>query len=321
MIVSRGTTLGKILTRNRVILTIIVSVAVIDQVADEFYSFGERSVFSLGAVRVLVFAISVFLIFRFNEAYGRWWEARKLWGQLVAQSRIFGRQVATLLDGGHIPEMKDPEQERCIKRELINRQIAYVNALRITLRRSHSAEDFAKTLGDFGKYLSPSEFEEIRGTSNFATQLVRKQGETFRRLLGPNLSQNILFMQLDSTLNRLHEAQTGCERIKNTVFPDSVSFICRIFVWALIILIPLSIVESDNHVSFADFAEVIIGSILVFVFVLIEQLGRDLQDPFSNSPNDTPMTALCRTIEIDLLEQLGEADVPPPIEPEKGVLL
>ena len=188
------------------------------------------------------------------------------------------------------------------------------------IRRSDSAQDFKKTWDEFGQYLSPSELEEVKVTSNFATQLVRKQGEVFRRLLGANLSQNLLYMQIDTTLNRLHEAQTGCERIENTAFPDTVSYVCRIFVWVLIVLIQLSIIESDNRFGFVDVAEVLVGSLVAFGFVLIEQLGRDLQDPFSNPPNDTPMTALCRTIEIDLLEQIGETKVPAPIEPENGVL-
>lgn len=56
-------------------------------------------------------------------------------------------------------------------------------------------------------------------------------------------------------------------------------------------------------------------------FMVVEQLGASLKNPFENQDNDTPMTALCRTIEIDLRQQLGDTDTPPPIQPVGGVLL
>jgi putative membrane protein len=56
-------------------------------------------------------------------------------------------------------------------------------------------------------------------------------------------------------------------------------------------------------------------------FMVVEQLGASLKNPFENDDNDTPMTALCRTIEIDLRQQLGETEIPPPVEPVGGVLM
>ena len=62
-------------------------------------------------------------------------------------------------------------------------------------------------------------------------------------------------------------------------------------------------------------------SVLIsFVFVILKKLGTNIEDPFVNGPQDTPMTALCRTIEIDLREMLGETQLPKPIKQEKGVL-
>ena len=67
--------------------------------------------------------------------------------------------------------------------------------------------------------------------------------------------------------------------------------------------------------------EMVAVAIIILAFMTVKQLGEELNNPFDNRANNTPMTALCRTIEIDLRQQLGEQDVPPPLEPENGVLM
>jgi putative membrane protein len=64
-----------------------------------------------------------------------------------------------------------------------------------------------------------------------------------------------------------------------------------------------------------------IGSTMLgFVFRSLEKIGRDLEHPFHNSVHDVPLTAICRTIEINLRQCLAETDLPPPVEPVRGVL-
>ena len=61
-------------------------------------------------------------------------------------------------------------------------------------------------------------------------------------------------------------------------------------------------------------------AVVAMVFIILDQLGRKLKNPFDNTDSDTPMTALCRTIEIDLRQMLGEEDLPEPLQPVKGIL-
>jgi hypothetical protein len=86
---------------------------------------------------------------------------------------------------------------------------------------------------------------------------------------------------------------------------------------------PKTLRRGEYPVTLRDFDVVamVTETLLAFIFVSIERLGAELRDPFENRANDTHMSAICRTIEIDLRQQLGETRVPPPLEPVKGVLM
>jgi len=100
--------------------------------------------------------LSLFLAFRTNEAYNRWWEARQLWGELLNQSRNFARQVMTLLPEGISHENKQ---------RLIYNHIAYANALRLLLRRQDRWEEVSK-------YMNNEEWEEVETHANIPRQIV-----------------------------------------------------------------------------------------------------------------------------------------------------
>ena len=116
----------------------------------------------------------------------------------------------------------------------------------------------------------------------------------------------------------LQDAQGGCERIKNTAFPDRIAYFGHLVAWGLAIFIPFVVLDLGES---ADIVDVTLVPLMMLAFVLTERLGAELRNPFSNHSNDVPMRALCRTIEIDLRQQLGEKEVPVPLEPVKGVLM
>ena len=167
-------------------------------------------------------------------------------------------------------------------------------------------------------FLSDTEIIELKDAINVPTQLLQKQGEVLGALIGKDWGEQQVLLQLDSSLSLLCDIQGGCERIKRTAFPDRFNFHTRIFVWLLALLIPFSLIESEQHF---DVVAMVTETLLSFIFVTIERLGAELRDPFENRINDTPMSALCRTIEIDLRQQLGENSIPPPLKPIKGVLM
>jgi len=271
----------------------------------------QTDVFSAGAIGLLGTVIGIFLVFRFNEAYQRWWEARILWGALVNESRSFAREVITLLTCEHVPKILAPEDAAKLQTELLHRHIAYCNALRLSLRRQQSWDELAS-------FLSADELADLKTYANKATRLNRCQGERLAQSIGTDTSQHLVLMQLDSTLNRLYDVQGGCERIKNTAFPDEVRFISRALVWLSSIAIPIAFLRSGTRAAVFEVVAVIV---ICLGFMIVEELGNSLKNPFENEDNDTPMTALCRIIEIDLRQQLGETSIPSPIEPIDGVLM
>jgi putative membrane protein len=315
MIVARGTgfrrAVKRFIFRNwALILMVLVSVQAI-VIAARYTNVLETDVFSATAVGLLATVVGIFIVFRFNEAYQRWWEARILWGGLVNESRNFAREVITFITPARALGVGSADEAKRAHRELVYRHLAYCNALRLSLRKQESWEELEP-------FLSPDELREIEGYANKPTRLTFLQAKHLERLFTADVAQSVLLTRLDATMSRLLDIQGGCERIKNTAFPDEVRFISKAMVWLSAIAVPVAFLSANNEIHLLEVLAVVV---IALSFMVVEQLGASLKNPFENLDNDTPMTALCRTIEIDLRQQLGETDLPPPIEPLGGVLM
>jgi len=252
-------------------------------------------------------AISIFVAFRVNQAYGRWWEARQLWGSLINESRSWGRLVVTHF-AGRAP----------ICRDLVMRQVAYVNILRIALRHG-TAEKARAMMKAQVKRLLPGEDEAIVDRSrNVPTQLLVAQAATIEKALSGDFESRLVWSKLTGVLSTMNAAQGGCERIKNTVFPAGITHFTRFMVWAMAPLMTFAILGASDRYDAIELPVVIL---VTAIFVVIEQLARELQTPFENAPDDTPMTAICVTIETDLRQMLGDQDLPQAELPVRGVLM
>ena len=315
MIIRRGTgfkrAVKRFIVQNwGVILTVVLAAQII-VVASRYTDVLETDVFSATAVGLLATVVGIFIVFRFNEAYQRWWEARILWGGLVNESRNFARQVLTFVTPRRASGVSSDAQASELQRTLVYRHLAYCNALRLSLRRQDDWEELEP-------FLSREELDSLEGVVNKPTRLNFDQGRQLEPLFGTDTSETLLYKQLDETLNRLFDIQGGCERIKSTAFPDEVRFISKAMVWLSAVAIPFAFLSADKDIHVLEIIAVIV---ICLSFMVVEQLGAKLKNPFENLDNDTPMTALCRTIEIDLRQQLGETELPPPIEPSDGVLM
>ena len=294
MITSGATTIRVLVQKNIIPIVCVLLVIGAVEVSEKFWDYihFDEPGFSITALGLLTTAFSIFLVFRVNEAYSRWWEARILWGGIVNYSRTFARQVTTLLGS----EAQDKER-------LVYRHLAYINALRMSLRREDEWDSLAP-------YLDTAELTELKASANKATQLVQTQGKALAELRERGHLDEFGHLMLDNTLSELYNLQGGCERIKNTVFPDRVAYFTKLIAWLMAGLIPVCVLEADNVYDLLDF---ILIPLIMLIFIVTERLGAELKNPFENMANDTPMTALCRTIEIDLRQQLGETDVPAPL--------
>ena len=310
MIIRGGTTVWHLLRDHwKTLVAVLTIVAAVDFISEyRVFVLPSLTINSLG---LLTGTLTIYLVFRVNEAYERWWEARKLWGSLVNESRNFTRQVLSMVTADRVSGIANADEERQVQTQLVHRHIAYVHALRLHLR---GEQDWS----DATKLLSSSDAEALAVAINKPAYLNRFQAESLQSLLGPSPAEQLILNQIDNTLSSLLHIQGGCERIKNTAFPDAISKFSRILVWIIALLIPVAIVKPDAKF---ELTEMLIVAIMACSIVLINELGQDLKNPFENRPNDTAMTSLSTSIEIDLRQMLGETELPEPIQPDKGVLM
>ncbi|MDV5824427.1 bestrophin family protein [Sphingobium naphthae] len=242
-------------------------------------------------------ALALFLGFRSNSSYQRWWEGRVLWGAMINASRNIARAARNFLP--------DP-QARDLKREIVKRQIAYVNALRCQLRRQPIGEDVIKFLEeqDKGKALA---------RVNAANGLLDSTGRRIDMARREGMIDTIQQTQMEAVLVDIANAQGGMERLKNTPLPVQYRFLPTIFTHIFCIALPIGLVET------LGFATPLGSTVAGLMFLAVLRIGDDLTDPFANTVHDVPMTAMCRTIEIDLLQAIGDP-APEPHKPVKGVL-
>ncbi|NQV24947.1 MAG: hydrogenase [Rhodopirellula sp.] len=263
-----------------------------------------------GVVSMLATALAIFLAFRNNSAYDRWWEARKIWGGIVNSSRTFGRQVMSLTSLSGQP----PESVAAYQQELIYRHIAWINALRLQLRKESSWDEIKP-------FLSAEEFEWVMARQNHATQLVQKQGLRIAAGIQDGLVTESRYLEmLDETLTALYDLQGKAERIKNTPLPRQYDYFPRVFLFLFVTLLPSGMITELVKVG-SEWMVIPLATLVSSVFYVLMRVGEYDEDPFEGRYSDTPMTALCRTIEIDMREQLGEINLPPKLEPVDGILM
>jgi putative membrane protein len=307
MYMSKGARITSLIWGERWALIMLVALAFGTELVEPFLP--ESELYSVQYVAVLATALSIFLVFRFNEAYDRWWEARKLWGSLVNHSRDFARQVITLY-----PD--DEEQGRGIRR-LVYRQIAFVHALRIRLRHGDDPEARAR-LAVILRGLLPDEAPELLERNNVPAALLTSQSHQLARRLSETVEGAVVLTRFDASLGALFDVQGACERIKTTVFPDAVTRVTRLLVWGLALMLLVATLGDQGREGVTTTVVVVI---MAMAFISIDSMGHALKNPFENAPNDTPMTSLSTTIERDLREMLGETELPEPVQPVKGVLM
>lgn len=250
-------------------------------------------------ISILGAAVGVFLAFRINSGYDRWWEARKIWGEIVNDSRAFAANLLTLT----------PEHKAINK--IIDTHIAYINALRLNLRKQNDWQQIKQ-------YFNEEQWHWLHTKSNLPSQINYLQATQLHQLLPNDDTESLLKrLKLMELLDRFYASQGKCERIKNTVFPWGYAKYTKIFVWLMAVLLPFHLVTDLNPQS------ILLCALTSFTFVTIEKVGSNLDNPFENSFNDTPMTTICRTIEIDLREMTHQKQeqIPPALAPKNGVLM
>ena len=242
-------------------------------------------------------ALALFLGFRDNSAYQRWWEGRILWGSMINASRSLARASRNYFSQDEAYDMK---------RTIVLRQIAYVNALRCQLRKQPADKEVLR-------FLSKGEADFALERTNIANGIVDGTGRRIDLARRNGWIDTIQQASFERVLVDIANAQGGMERLKNTPLPNQYRFFPTLFTHMFCVLLPIGLVES------LGFATPLGSTVAGLMFLAVLQIGDDLVDPFANTVHDVPLTAMCRTIEIDLLQSIGD-EAPKPLTPEKGVL-
>lgn len=244
-------------------------------------------------------ALAIFLGFRNNSSYDRWWEGRKLWGGIVNQSRTFARQMLTFLVA--------PEAERAelaaLQKRVLYRHFAWLQAIKQQLRSLDIFEVIAPHLSEAERAAAPAQ-------KNVAAWLLHLQGVELAEASRRGWVTEFRLEMIDRSLTELLNMQGGCERIKSTPIPTAYRVFTHHFTRVYILMLPIGLMEQVELTALP----VLLG--LSFAFLVLETLGRILEDPFNMTPNALPLNAICRNIEINLRQQLGETELPAAVTPE-----
>lgn len=285
-------------------------------------------------------AVAFVVGFKNNATYGRLWEARQIWGSIINSSRSWGIMVKDFISSKHADTALTEEELKKIHTRLIYRHVGWLTALRFQLREPRAWENLTKVYNaeyrkhysipehenklevELAKFLSDEDLKYILNKKNRATQIVNLQSKDLRELFEKGMIDNFRHVELENMLVNLYEQQGKCERIKNFPYPRQFATINLYFVCLFTLLVPFGMLQEFDKLGDHFVWLTIPFSVMVcWVFLTMEKIGEATENPFEGTPNDIPMAALSRTIEIDLREMLDETGLPGPVQPVNNILM
>lgn len=244
---------------------------------------------------LLGLVLSIFLSFRNSACHDRWWEGRRLWGQLLFETRSLARLSASVLP--------DAQALRQRQGHLL---IAFAHALAARLRQGDDWLAAQPWLG--------SEDADLQGHHNLPDALLQRLGLALAAPLHDGRLSPILYAQVEQRLQALSTVQAGCERIATTPLPFAYTLLLHRCAWLFCLLLPFALASA------LGWATPLLAMLLAYAFFGLDQLGEEMEDPFGLQPNDLPIAALVRMLEIDQLAALGQRPLPEPLQAQ-GYLL
>ena len=266
----------------------------------------------VGVVGILGTALAIILGFRNTSAYERWWEARKIWGGIVNESRTFTRQGLTIVDRHEVT----PELWESFTR-IVRMQLAFINALRLQLREQHDPKDWEK---DVAKHLNNEDYDQVMSKMNKATHIGMLMGYSIKELNAHDTMDTFSYIQMDDTLTRITDLQGRAERIKYTPLPVPYDYYTMSFLVVFVLFFPFAFIDFFIGHSVA-WLIVPVTVLVSWVFYQIYVIGRVMAKPFAGWKTDVALNSICTVIEIDLKEVLGDTDIPEKEKPKGGALM
>lgn len=291
-------------------------------------------------------AVAFYVGFKNNQAYDRMWEARKIWGGIVNDSRTWGMMVDGFLSNLFAATKLEKAEIHQIKKRLIYRHIAWLYAHRSQLLVPTSWEhasqgghtgrtanyyrerfgigliDDEETRTGLRNFLPEAEHDRLVGHVNTATQIINEQSRDLRNLRERDLIDDFRHMEMANLLKSFYTLQGKNERIKKFPLPRQYANMSRYFVGIFVFLLPFSMIpELMDTIRGGSWLAVPVAVLIGWIYVMMEVVGDYSENPFQGMANDIPMLSLCRVIEIDLREMLEEKELPPAVKAKDGILM
>ena len=247
----------------------------------DFFELNEKQLHStMGMHSLLGVVLGLFLVFRTNSAYDRWWEGRKLWGSLVNNTRNLAHKLNAFLPHS------DSENRDYFSKMIPN----FVISVKESLRGAVNINDFEKAGSDFTKRL-----ENIRHIPNrLSSMMYERVNELYKK---NEITGDQLFL-VDKELKEFSDILGACERIKNTPIPYSYSMYIKKFIFIYVITLPFGFVTITGYLT------ILVVVLTSFVILSVELIAEEIEDPFGRDVNDLPTDELSGKIRDNVREIL-----------------
>lgn len=292
---------GSIIPRIRVELTTTILTASVVVAVPYLFPHLRLPVLSLAPFSLIGLALAIFLGFRNSASYDRWWEARKVWGDILVRGRSISRLAVA-----HIRPPGDDAGDTELVRRLSLRAIAFSYSLKAMLRSQPDT--------DSPVWLSPEEGAELAASTNAPVRVLAFASADIAAARAAGRVDPLIAQSLEDAVTGLAADHAACERLRGTPLPFSYWLLLHRTAHLFCLALPFGLVEA------VGFLTPFVVALIAYAFFGLDALGDELEEPFGLDANDLPLDALCRRLEVDILEALGETDLPP-LSARKGFLL
>ena len=271
----RGTILPKVLPPLGVVMLISAVIGGLSYIG--YFHFPE---FPLVGFTLIGVVLSIFLGFKNTACYDRWWEARKLWGMLIANARHFDRDCRMLTQG---------RRERVVQHVIV-----FANVLRDRLRHQ-TANPLALVETSGMSQQALTQLYQQANAPQYTLSLI--QWELMQALKEGEIS-DIIYTQMNQHVAELSLVQTGCDRIATTPLPFAYSVLLNRTVYFFCFMLPFSLGST------LGLATPLLVGILAYTFLGLDALSTEIEEPFGGDENDLPIQKMAANIKIHVQEVL-----------------
>ena len=237
-------------------------------------------------------ALSIFAGFRNSACYDRWWEGRRIFGQLLVDVRSLARQTLSYIGPG----------DAAAARRAALRAIAFSHLLRNHLRGEIPGAEALAVLAESGA-------AEVAAASNPPNMLLVILSRDAAAAAVSGVISPQMLQILEERIVSLSGVLAAAERIKGMPVPYTYSLMLHRTAYLFCLLLPFGLAAAAGPWT------PLVVLIVSYTFFGLDALGDELENPFGAGQNALPLSAMTRGLEIDIREMLGDAPLPEPLRP------